>query len=545
MNYADSPNQVDWREIVNGYLGDGRGDPVGPKTGQTIGSQDEPADMIAGIRPGRFHGLWEPLAVARQALGTPGSDRRRGPGRLAQLWDAILASSVIQTHFIGTRETVSKSRFTHKTRDVLVDPRNRIGLPWIALSMAVRIALRADNKLRELLDEHRTPSTSRDELSTLGDQLVADFVAEDWQEAFSLLMHRHEQPRAAHTNDGQGNGANAALDPSGPDGLVEITQRLKSRIDSLESTLSQRSFLSPQSASSDLTELVSDVLAGVVRRLVGASESPEGDGLRDMSLPDVEIFASYSSTDRRIVAQLLKFYQVVDTRVFFDQQSIGPGADWERAIGQGIASCDAVLVFWCEHSAASSWVEEEVRMAIDQGKRLVPVLLDDEPLREELERYQWIDLRQLTTHPGRDTNHPSWLDTGVLDTELVQKFSKAVAEVVGSSAPRNSLKRSHLVGSIMQSASLTGVDLGGAELAESDLRNSVLRNCDLRGANLSGCRLDGADLHGALRDEDDAPIPGWILDTEADQRWGRLRADRGVTAETALHPPSGFAYGDD
>jgi hypothetical protein len=49
-----------------------------------------------------------------------------------------------------------------------------------------------------------------------------------------------------------------------------------------------------------------------------------------------------------------------------------------------------VLLFWCRHSSASVEVAKEYGQALEQGKKIIPVLLDATPLPENLAELQAI-----------------------------------------------------------------------------------------------------------------------------------------------------------
>src|SRR5262249_35913786 len=47
---------------------------------------------------------------------------------------------------------------------------------------------------------------------------------------------------------------------------------------------------------------------------------------------------------------------------------------------------------WCVHSQGSQWVQREATLAVESGKRVIPVLIDRTPLPSHLARFQAIDL---------------------------------------------------------------------------------------------------------------------------------------------------------
>jgi hypothetical protein len=58
------------------------------------------------------------------------------------------------------------------------------------------------------------------------------------------------------------------------------------------------------------------------------------------------------------------------------------------------------MVFWSKHAAESSWVKEEWEVALQIGKRLVPVPIDDTPLPAGLSQFQALTNLKPVLQPG-------------------------------------------------------------------------------------------------------------------------------------------------
>lgn len=119
-----------------------------------------------------------------------------------------------------------------------------------------------------------------------------------------------------------------------------------------------------------------------------------------------DVFISYSTQDCDIIDGLSKLLRVDGRRVFRDRESIHPGEDWENELTDALSSAKQFILFWCCHAYQSEWVAWEIGQAIDRNKRVIPVLLCDQPLFEPVTRYQWIDLRRIASHPcDHDRQH--------------------------------------------------------------------------------------------------------------------------------------------
>jgi hypothetical protein len=73
--------------------------------------------------------------------------------------------------------------------------------------------------------------------------------------------------------------------------------------------------------------------------------------------------------------------------------TIEPGADWADRIQRAIKGASKFFIFWCKHAADSNYVEKEWKLALDNNKKIIPVLLDSTQLPGKLRTFQWLDLR--------------------------------------------------------------------------------------------------------------------------------------------------------
>ena len=80
--------------------------------------------------------------------------------------------------------------------------------------------------------------------------------------------------------------------------------------------------------------------------------------------------------------------------VFNDGHTIAPDElFWDR-IEKGIRECDAFVVILSHASVQSYWVDREVQFAREQGKKVIPVRIDDCKLPPSFDGRDVIDLRQ-------------------------------------------------------------------------------------------------------------------------------------------------------
>lgn len=89
------------------------------------------------------------------------------------------------------------------------------------------------------------------------------------------------------------------------------------------------------------------------------------------------VFISYSREDSQVARQLSEMLEAEGQRVFFDF-AIAAGEDFTRTVERALADAEAVVVLLSKNSNRSRWVDAELRGALQGGKVVIPVLLDEE-----------------------------------------------------------------------------------------------------------------------------------------------------------------------
>lgn len=141
---------------------------------------------------------------------------------------------------------------------------------------------------------------------------------------------------------------------------------------------------------------------------------------------DKKLFISYSRLDAGLVEPLVNMLRAAKSApVFLDQDNIPPGKQWRVWIARAINDADAMLVFWCGHSAGSEEVRKEYQAAIQANKTVIPALLDSTPLPGDLGTFQGIDLRQTVarSHAG-----PTGVqrNSGLQDADVHKHMARAI-----------------------------------------------------------------------------------------------------------------------
>src|SRR5687768_13788131 len=114
-------------------------------------------------------------------------------------------------------------------------------------------------------------------------------------------------------------------------------------------------------------------------------------------MSDDRTFVSYSRADSPFAVKLASDLRANGASVWLDQLDIAPGARWDNAIEDALRRSARVIVVLSPTSVASQNVQDEVSFALDEGKMIVPVLVEACSIPMRLRRLQHVDFT-----PGYD-----------------------------------------------------------------------------------------------------------------------------------------------
>jgi hypothetical protein len=103
------------------------------------------------------------------------------------------------------------------------------------------------------------------------------------------------------------------------------------------------------------------------------------------------VFFSYSRDDSEFVLNLAKKLRTAGRNVWLDQLDIETGERWDRSIEEALEKADVLLVVLSKTSVDSNNVMDEVSFALEEGKRILPVLYEDCDIPFRLRRLQFAD----------------------------------------------------------------------------------------------------------------------------------------------------------
>src|SRR6266576_5514541 len=119
---------------------------------------------------------------------------------------------------------------------------------------------------------------------------------------------------------------------------------------------------------------------------------PAGKVTPPLQKPIQFAFLSYAREDAEFVLRLAKDLRGGGAGVWMDQLDIAPGQRWDRAVEDALAKCLQVVVILSPAAVESTNVMDEVSLALEDGKTVVPVLHRQCKIPFRLRRLQYVDL---------------------------------------------------------------------------------------------------------------------------------------------------------
>lgn len=113
-----------------------------------------------------------------------------------------------------------------------------------------------------------------------------------------------------------------------------------------------------------------------------AHNEPNTKNNTNYDIEDNVIFISYSRNDKSLVYPIVEqIEKELGIKCWIDLNGIKSGEEFEEIIIQAIDECKIVLFMLSDNSLKSKWTKREVYYAEDEGKRIIPVLVDGDKLR--------------------------------------------------------------------------------------------------------------------------------------------------------------------
>jgi predicted ATPase len=115
--------------------------------------------------------------------------------------------------------------------------------------------------------------------------------------------------------------------------------------------------------------------------------------------PSSYVFLSYAGADRERALRFADLLEAHGISVWIDRKSIAGGTSWSAEIVRGIEECTSVVVLCSAAAMASPNVQQELQLAWEHRRAILPLHLDQTPLPRAIEYVlagrQWIEVLDL------------------------------------------------------------------------------------------------------------------------------------------------------
>ena len=111
-------------------------------------------------------------------------------------------------------------------------------------------------------------------------------------------------------------------------------------------------------------------------------------------------FISYSRTDKEFALELALELRSSGFDIWLDQLDIPTGSRWDDEVERALDSCEIFMVILTPASSTSNNVKDEIGYAIDSGKRILPILLENAKIPLRLRRFQYVDFTKKSYEEG-------------------------------------------------------------------------------------------------------------------------------------------------
>ena len=106
---------------------------------------------------------------------------------------------------------------------------------------------------------------------------------------------------------------------------------------------------------------------------------------------EARTFITYSRGDSEFALRIANDLRAAGVSIWLDQLDIPPGSPWDRSVEAALSAAGRVIVILSPTSTASENVQDEIGLAFDTHKQIIPVLCKPCEVPMRLRRLQRID----------------------------------------------------------------------------------------------------------------------------------------------------------
>ena len=128
------------------------------------------------------------------------------------------------------------------------------------------------------------------------------------------------------------------------------------------------------------------------------SDAMEQQNIEPSREPDV--FISYSTKNKDVADAIVAYLEQSGIQCWYAPRNIAPGQEWVTAIRDALTAAKVFVLIFTQESNDSRQVMNEVALAFNGAKSMVPLRLTEAPMNAELEYYltrvHWLDATNLS-----------------------------------------------------------------------------------------------------------------------------------------------------
>jgi hypothetical protein len=163
------------------------------------------------------------------------------------------------------------------------------------------------------------------------------------------------------------------------------------------------------------------------------------------SAPRKTCFLSYARADEHFALRFANDLHSLGASMWMDQLDLRPSEHWDRAIERAIRACSAVILILSPRSVASDNVADEISLAINSGKPVIPVMIEPCNLPLRITRMHLVDatkdyqtaLMECFAEIGSDSLARKLVtaapveNAGIHDPDLIASATHELARIIG------------------------------------------------------------------------------------------------------------------
>ncbi|NUM44656.1 MAG: TIR domain-containing protein, partial [Anaerolineales bacterium] len=169
-----------------------------------------------------------------------------------------------------------------------------------------------------------------------------------------------------------------------------------------------------------------------LRMSMAASQATQETKADTSKASETKVFISYSRRDKPFVLKLNEALSQYGIDTWVDWENIPLTADWWNEIRLGIENADAFAFVISPDSLTSEVCGREIQTAVDNHKRLIPILHRDpqkgNPMHEKISSHNWIYMRD---DAEMTANVPQMLQVVNTDLDFVKAHTRLLERALG------------------------------------------------------------------------------------------------------------------